>query len=79
MFIYEPYLLLQHGATSSKMPDDLEVSILQYKVNSKARMEAVESQAKSNYMLTTNGIFDHLKILFLLIVVQLLMFLVLFQ
>ncbi len=76
MFVYEPYLMLQYGKTSSdpQMTKERIEKILGNKVGSTARMNAVAEEKKGNEalgyepnpMVTTQGIFERLSLLFLL-------------
>ncbi|SEN55326.1 CD3337/EF1877 family mobilome membrane protein [Lihuaxuella thermophila] len=78
MFVYEPYLMLQYGKTSSdpKLTKERIEKILGNKVGSTARMNAVTEEKKGseelgyepNPMVTTFGTFERLSLLFLLCV-----------
>lgn len=73
MFVYEPYLMLQYGKTSSdsELTQDRVRKIIDNKVGSTKRMEAVSEEKKGvgfkpNPMVSINGTFERLTLLMLL-------------
>ncbi|PTM52180.1 CD3337/EF1877 family mobilome membrane protein [Desmospora activa] len=74
LLIYEPYLLLQYGKTSSDITWSRSSAILQHKVMSEQRADAVKKEvSKDNpyddeptYMMTTAGTFERLAVVILL-------------
>ncbi|WP_124726618.1 CD3337/EF1877 family mobilome membrane protein [Staphylospora marina] len=76
MMVYEPYIMLQHGKTSSdpEMTRERVERILAQKPGSEARAEAVKAEkSRGNMMVTTSGVFQRLTLILILIVSHLIL------